>query len=79
MRPMKGAALMTSGTTVAVGPRVVPSSHMVKGSTVISRMMNGTERTMFTIAPSTVFTGLQGFRPFLSVTYRATPMGRPST
>ena len=60
-----------------VDPIVVPTIHLVKGITVINKMINGTERTMLTITPSTLLIMGFGAIPSLSVITKITPKGRP--
>jgi hypothetical protein len=47
------------------------------GSMATMRMMNGTLRKTFTITPSSLFSQRTGCMPFLSVTHRRMPTGRP--
>ena len=76
-RATKGAAAITNGTTVAVEPILVPVIKRVIGTTATSKMRNGTERKILTIAPKIWLTGALGWMPFLSVTTKISPKGRP--
>ena len=53
MRATNGAAETMSGNTAAGTPSVVPTMARVTGMRKSSRMMNGSERAMFTNQPST--------------------------
>lgn len=77
-RAKKGMAPTASGTIIAVGPMKVPTTKVVKGIRAISRMMNGSERPMFTITPMTLFTGVLRSSPPLSVRTSRTPSGSPT-
>ena len=70
---------MTSGTMAPGTPSEVPTISRVSGMMATSRMMNGTERTMFTIQPSTVLSGAFGRMPFFAEVMSSTPIGRPIT
>ena len=62
-RATKGAAAMTSGTTVALLPMVVPTRRRVTGMTAIMRMRKGKERVRFTTTSSTLYTSGRGLIP----------------
>ncbi len=76
-RAKKGIAPMARGTIIAVGPMKVPTTSLVNGISAISRMMNGSERPMFTTAPTTLLTAVFRRRPPLSVRTRRRPRGSP--
>lgn len=76
-RAKKGMAPIASGTIMAVGPMKVPTTNVVNGISAISRMMNGSERPMFTITPTVLFTGAFWSSPPLSVRTSRMPSGRP--
>ncbi len=78
-RATNGAAVTTSGTIAPGTPSEVPTMRRVSGIRATSRMMNGTERTMFTIQPSTVLSGAFGRMPFFAEVMSSTPTGRPIT
>ncbi len=76
-RAKNGMAPTASGTIIAVGPMKVPTTQVVKGIRAISRMMNGSERPMFTMTPMTLFTAVFRSSPPLSVRTSRTPSGSP--
>ena len=78
-RATNGAAVTTSGTMAPGTPSEVPTISRVSGMMATRRMMNGTERTMFTIQPSTVLSGAFGRMPFFADVMSSTPTGRPIT
>ena len=53
MRATNGAVETTSGGITPSTPDVVPTSASVTGMMEMSKMMNGSERPMFTTQPST--------------------------
>ena len=77
MRPTNGAEATTSGTMAPGTPSEVPTIQRVNGMRATSKMMNGMERPMFTIQPSTALSTRCGLRPFGAVTMSATPRGTP--
>ena len=72
-------AATVSGTMAPGTPSDVPTTKRVNGMMATSKMMNGMERPMFTIQPSTVFSARCGRRPSLAVTTNSTPSGTPMT
>ena len=78
-RATNGAAVMTNGTIAPGTPSEVPTMRRVSGIRATSRMMNGTDLTILTIHPSTVFSGAFGRMPFLAEVMSSTPIGRPIT
>ena len=62
MRATKGAAESTSGKMTPRTPTVVPAMALVMGMTETIRMMNGMERAMLTIHPSTEYSARMGLR-----------------
>ncbi|MNO05255.1 hypothetical protein D3C81_2265720 [compost metagenome] len=52
-RAKNGVQPTTSGGMVPGTPSEVPTNRVVRGISTISRMMNGSERSMFTITDST--------------------------
>jgi hypothetical protein len=58
---------------------VVPTTARVNGKIAINNMINGIDLTRFTIMPKIKFTGLHLQIPFLSVIYKMTPTGIPTT
>jgi hypothetical protein len=54
---------------VAVEPMVVPTTNLVKGRIVTSRIKNGTERIIFVMNPTNRFRGRFGRIPFESVIF----------
>ena len=79
MRATKGAADTVSGTIAAPTPSEVPTMARVNGIMNTIRMMNGMERMMFTIQPSTLLKMRCGCRPPGSVKTSRTPTGMPMT
>ena len=75
-----GNAAITSGTTDAVVPTIVPTIRRVSGNTKIINIKNGTERSTLI---STFKNPIRGFgkgkMPFFSPTTSKTPSGRPIT
>ena len=54
IRATNGAAAIESGITVAIVPMLVPIMSLERGMRTIIRMMNGKERSIFTILESTL-------------------------
>ena len=77
MRPTNGMAATVSGTMAPGTPSDVPTTRRVNGMMATSKMMNGMDRPMLTIQPSTVLRARWGFRPSLAVMTRSTPSGTP--
>ena len=61
-----------------MGPIEVPTKALVRGITIISKIIKGTDLIRFIIIPKTPFSFGIGFIPILSVTTRITPRGIPS-
>lgn len=78
-RAKKGMPPMASGTIAASLPMVVPVTQRVKLISATMRMMNGSERPMFTTCPMTLFTTVFCSRPPLSVRTSRMPSGSPPT
>ena len=68
---------MTRGGITATGPIEVPTIILVRGITIISKIIKGTERIRFIIIPNIPFNFGIGFIPVLSVTTKTTPSGIP--
>ena len=79
MRATKGAAATVNGTTAPGTPSDVPTTSRVNGMMATSRMMNGIERPMLMIQPSTVLTPRFGRIPPGAVTANHMPSGKPIT
>ena len=71
-------APIVSGTIAAVVPMDCPTRNLVNGISRTSRIRNGNERVMFTIAPITKFTPLFCKRRPFEVEYNITPRGIPT-
>ena len=55
IRATNGAAVRTRGTIAPETPKDVPTISLVSGIIATSRIINGIERTIFTIQPKTAF------------------------
>ena len=60
MRATNGAVETTSGGMTPRTPEVVPTRASVNGMIEMSRMMNGSDRPMFTTQPSTALSARMG-------------------
>ena len=70
---------MTSGTIAPGTPSEVPTMKRVNGMSATSKMMNGIERPMLMIQPSTMLKMRCGMSPFGLVSTHSTPSGMPIT
>src|ERR1700679_2355373 len=66
------------GTIAAAVPIDVPTMRRVKGIKATRRMMNGNERKLFTIAPTTRLSQRSSHRPPGDVPTRTSPSGSPT-
>ena len=78
IRAINGIAATTSGTIVAVDPVLFPIKNLVNGINRISKIRNGTLRTILAVTSSTLYNHRFGASPSLSDTANSTPMGRPN-
>jgi len=74
---MSGAAAIVRGTMAATVPMEEPTIKRVNGMMATNRMMNGVERTAFTMVPIMRLTYGLGMMPLGDVTNRKTPKGIP--
>ncbi len=79
MRATNGTAATVRGTMAAVVPMEVPTIARVKGIIATIKIMNGSERPIFTTAESMRLITLFGHKWSGSVTTKMTPRGKPNT